>query len=115
MSNAACTVRSGSSVERSLECLASAVQQIEDPAAYACAVRNPGAPQCRDLLYVADASAYGSTGPRPVTEDAPPRPSARGRCLTPALEPRGYIASGLPIVTAFPGWVYGNGSWFRQR
>jgi NAD dependent epimerase/dehydratase family enzyme len=21
----------------------------------------------------------------------------------------------LPIVTAFPGWVYGNGSWFRER
>jgi len=27
----------------------------------------------------------------------------------------GYIAAGLPIVTALPGWVYGNGSWFRAR
>lgn len=70
----------------------------------------------RRIVYVADASAYGATGPRPITEDEPPRPSARGRCLTPALDRLdGYIASGLPIVTAFPGWVYGNGSWFRER
>ena len=27
----------------------------------------------------------------------------------------GYVIAGLPIVTAFPGWVYGNGSWFRER
>ena len=75
-----------------------------------------GAAATRRIVYVADASAYGATGPRPITEDAPARPSARGRCLTPALDRLdGYIASGLPIVTAFPGWVYGNGSWFRER
>jgi uncharacterized protein len=75
-----------------------------------------GACATRRIVYVADASAYGQTGPRPITEDAPPRPSARGRCLTPALDRLdGYHASGLPIVTAFPGWVYGNGSWFRER
>jgi nucleoside-diphosphate-sugar epimerase len=70
----------------------------------------------RRIVYVADASAYGATGPRPITEDEPPRPSARGRCLAPALDRLdGYLASGLPIVGAFPGWVYGNGSWFRER
>jgi len=75
-----------------------------------------GAHATRRIVYVADASAYGATGPRPITEDAPPRPSARGRCLTPALDRLdGYIASGLPIVAAFPGWVYGDGSWFRER
>jgi nucleoside-diphosphate-sugar epimerase len=75
-----------------------------------------GAGATRRIVYVADTSAYGATGPRPITEDAPPRPSDRGRCLTPALDRLdGYIASGLPIVTAFPGWVYGNGSWFRER
>ena len=53
---------------------------------------------------------------RPITEDEPPRPSACGRCLTPALDRLdGYVVAGLPITTAFPGWVYGNGSWFRQR
>ena len=75
-----------------------------------------GAGETRRIVYVADASAYGPTGPRPITEDAPAFPSARGRCLTPALDRLdGYIASGLPIVTGFPGWVYGNGSWFRER
>ena len=70
----------------------------------------------RRIVYVADTSCYGATGPRPITEDEPPRPSAWGRCLAPALDRLdGYIVAGLPIVTAFPGWVYGNGSWFRER
>jgi len=70
----------------------------------------------RRIVYAADTSCYGAIGPRPVTEDEPPRPSAWGRCLTPALDRLdGYVVAGLPIVTAFPGWVYGNGSWFRER
>ncbi|MCI0436963.1 MAG: NAD-dependent epimerase/dehydratase family protein, partial [Gemmatimonadetes bacterium] len=70
----------------------------------------------RRIVYVADASCYGATGPRPITEDEPRRPSAWGRCLTPALDRLdGYVVSGLPIVTALPGWVYGNSSWFRER
>lgn len=69
----------------------------------------------RRIVYVADTSYYGPTGPRPITEDTPPQPSAWGRCLTPALERLdGYIAAGQPIVAAFPGWVYGNGGWFRE-
>jgi hypothetical protein len=68
------------------------------------------------IVYVADTSCYGATGPRSITEDEPPRPSAWGRCLTPALDRLGgYVVAGLPIVTALPGWVYGNGSWFRER
>jgi nucleoside-diphosphate-sugar epimerase len=70
----------------------------------------------RRIVYVADTSCYGETGPRPITEDEPPRPSPWGRCLAPALDRvDGYLVAGLPIVTAFPGWVYGNGSWFRER
>ena len=70
----------------------------------------------RRVVYVADACCYGPTGSRPITEDAPPRPSRCGRCLTPALDRlEGYIVSGLPIVTALPGLVYGNGGWFRQQ
>ena len=70
----------------------------------------------RRIVYVADTSCYGATGPRPITEDDPPRPSAWGRCLAPAFDRLdGYIAAGLPIVTALPGWAYGNASWFRKR
>jgi nucleoside-diphosphate-sugar epimerase len=70
----------------------------------------------RRIVYVADTSWYGATGPRAITEDRPPRPSAWGRCLTPALDRLdGYVVAGLPIVTAFPGWVYGNGAWLRER
>jgi nucleoside-diphosphate-sugar epimerase len=70
----------------------------------------------RRVVYVADTSCYGATGQRPITEDEPPRPSAWGRCIAPALDRvDGYIAAGVPIVTALPGWVYGNASWFRER
>jgi uncharacterized protein len=70
----------------------------------------------RRIVYVADASCYGGFGSRPITEDQPPRPFAWGHCLTPALDRLdGYLAAGLPIVTALPGSVYGNGSWFRCR
>lgn len=70
----------------------------------------------RRIVYVADTSCYGATTDRAITEDAPLRPSAWGRCFTPALDRvEGYVAAGLPIVTAFPSWVYGNGSWFRER
>jgi nucleoside-diphosphate-sugar epimerase len=70
----------------------------------------------RRIVYVADTSCYGATGPRPITEDEPLRPSPLGHCLTPALDRLdGYVIAGLPIATAFPGWVYGNGSWFRER
>ena len=68
------------------------------------------------IVYVADTSCYGATGPRPITEDEPRRPSAWGRRLTPALDRiDGYVIAGQPVVTALPGWVYGNGSWFRER
>ena len=68
------------------------------------------------IVYVADTSCYGATGPRPITEDERPQPSEWGRCLAPAFNRLdGYITAGLPIVTAFPGWVYGNASWFRER
>jgi nucleoside-diphosphate-sugar epimerase len=70
----------------------------------------------RRIVYLAHTSCYGATGSRPITEDVPSRPSTSGRYLTPALDRlEAYVSAGLPIVTAFPAWVYGNGSWFRER
>ena len=70
----------------------------------------------RRLVYVADACCYGATGARPITEDEPHRPSTCGRDVMPALDRvDGYVVAGLPIITALPGLVYGNSSWFRER
>jgi nucleoside-diphosphate-sugar epimerase len=70
----------------------------------------------RRIVYVADTSCYGAMGARAITEDEPPRPCAWGRCLVPALNRLdGYIIAGLPVVTALPGWVYGNASWLGER
>jgi nucleoside-diphosphate-sugar epimerase len=67
------------------------------------------------LVYVADTRCYGAAGSRPITEDEPPRPSASGRWIVPALDRlNAYLLAGVPIVTAIPGCVYGNGSWFRK-
>lgn len=70
----------------------------------------------RRIMYVADTGCYGSVGARPVTEDEPPGPSTWARCMRPALDRlEGYVVAGLPIVTAFPGLLYGRSSWFRAR
>jgi nucleoside-diphosphate-sugar epimerase len=59
----------------------------------------------RRIVYVADASCCGPTGSNPITED--------GCAKLETAED--YVAAGAPIVTALPGCVYGNGSWFRQQ
>ena len=69
----------------------------------------------RRIVYVADTRCYGAAGSRPITEDEPPRPTASGRWLVPALDRlNGYVLAGMPIVTAIPGCVYSNGSWLRK-
>jgi nucleoside-diphosphate-sugar epimerase len=70
----------------------------------------------RRIVYVAHTSWYAAAGTRPVTEDELALLSVWGECLRPALNRLdGSVVAGLPIVTALPGWVYGNGSWFRER
>jgi nucleoside-diphosphate-sugar epimerase len=70
----------------------------------------------RRVVYGAHASWYAAAGTRPITEDELSRPSAWGRCFTPAVDRLGgYVLTGLPIITALPGWIYGNASWFRER
>lgn len=69
----------------------------------------------RRIVYVAGTSYYGECGPNVCDEDVMPHPMGWGPYLAPAIESLpGYVARGLPIVAAFPGWVYGPGSWFAQ-
>jgi hypothetical protein len=103
-----CDSRVGFSRLKSLARMRVATDALFLDALTPCAVRR--------IVYVADACCYGPTGSRPITEDTPPRPSRCGRRLIPALDRLdGYIVAGLPIVTALPGLVYGNGGWFRQQ
>ena len=70
----------------------------------------------RRVIYVGDTRCYGTTGTRSITEDETLSPHGTDSCLRPAIDRlEGYVVSGLPIVTALPGWVYGNAAWFRQR
>ena len=69
----------------------------------------------RRVVYVAGTSYYGECGSESCNEDAVPHPKGWGPYLGPAIESLpSYVARGLPIVAAFPGWVYGPGSWFAQ-
>jgi uncharacterized protein len=68
------------------------------------------------VVYVAGTSYYGDCGADvPHGEDVEPRPRGWGPYVATALDAvRTYAAAGLPIVEAFPGWVYGPGSWFAE-
>jgi uncharacterized protein len=68
------------------------------------------------VVYVAGTSYYGNCGADvPHDEDVTPRPQGWGPYIAPAIDAlSGYRARGLPIVEAFPGWVYGPGSWFAE-
>jgi hypothetical protein len=69
----------------------------------------------RRVLYVGGTSYYGNQGPRLVTEDSPPNPTGWGPYIAPAIEMLpDYVARGLPLVEAYPGSVYGLGSWFTE-
>jgi len=67
------------------------------------------------IVYVAGTSYYGNLGLELHDEDTEPKPRGWGPYVAPAIERlRDDLARGLPIVTAFPGYVYGDGSWFRE-
>jgi nucleoside-diphosphate-sugar epimerase len=67
------------------------------------------------IVYVAGTSYYGDLGTELRDESAQPQPRGWGPYVAPAIEAlAGDLRRGLPVVTAFPGYVYGNGSWFRE-
>ena len=69
----------------------------------------------RRVVFVCGTSYYGHQGDPLRSEDASPNPKGWGPYIAPAIEAlKGYAAQGLPIVEAFPGWVYGPASWFAE-
>jgi nucleoside-diphosphate-sugar epimerase len=67
------------------------------------------------ILYVGGTSYYGDQGLNFVDEDTTPKPNGWGPYIAPAIEAlAGYVKRGLPIIEAFPSWVYGTGSWFAE-
>lgn len=67
----------------------------------------------RRIIYVAGTSYYGDQGSALVNEATRPNPKGFGPFIAPAIERLSiYLEQGLPIVEAYPGWVYGAGSWF---
>lgn len=74
---------------------------------------HPG--RTKRVVYVGGTSYYGDLGAALRDERATPRPRGWGPYVAPAIEALSRdLARGLPIVTAFPGYVYGDGSWFRE-
>lgn len=69
----------------------------------------------RRIVYVAGTSYYGECGEQLCDEEVTPRPKGWGPYMAPAIEALdAHVARGLPIVSAYPGWVYGPGSWFAE-
>ncbi len=68
------------------------------------------------LLYVAGNSYYGETGAgQPLDERMAPRPTGFGPYITQAVQSAEALANDqLEVVVAFPGAVYGMGSWLKQ-
>ena len=67
------------------------------------------------VVVVSCAAAYGHQGPDSADERALPDPTGWGPYVKPALDALdGWLDRGMPIVTALPGTVYGDGPWFRE-
>lgn len=69
----------------------------------------------KKVVFVCGTSYYGHQGVEMQREVNPPNPKGWGPYIGPAIEMLSdYVERGWPIVQAFPGWVYGPGSWFEE-
>jgi len=70
----------------------------------------------KKLIYIAGTSYFGDAGDRdPANERFRSQPKGWGPYIAPSVDVLSrYIGKGLPIVTAFPGQVYGADSWLPQ-
>jgi nucleoside-diphosphate-sugar epimerase len=71
----------------------------------------------RGIILTFDALAYGDHGEEWVSEETEFHPVGYARFTGPARGPLAHLAESRRIVTTFlmPGWVYGNGSWFKEQ
>ncbi|WP_171681709.1 NAD-dependent epimerase/dehydratase family protein [Paenibacillus planticolens] len=77
---------------------------------------NINAERLKKLIYIAGTSYLGDAGEGdPAIETFRSQPKGWGPYISPSVDilPR-YVNKGVPIVTAFPGQVYGADSWFPQ-
>ncbi|MEO7091784.1 MAG: NAD(P)-dependent oxidoreductase, partial [Polyangiales bacterium] len=67
------------------------------------------------VVYVSGTIYYGDLGLERRDESATPIPRGWGPYVAGAIDALARdLDRGLPVVTAFPGYVYGDGSWFRE-
>ncbi|MDG5785971.1 NAD(P)-dependent oxidoreductase [Evansella sp. AB-P1] len=70
----------------------------------------------KKIVYIAGTSYFGDSGDKePQKEEMAADPKGWGPYIAPSVEliPE-YVSKGLPIITAFPGQVYGPDSWMPQ-
>ncbi len=67
------------------------------------------------IVYVSGTSYYGDLGPDLHDESATPKPKGWGPYIVEALaQVRAFRERGLNVVEAFPGQIYGAGSWYGE-
>lgn len=79
-------------------------------------LENVNAERLKKLVYIAGTSYFGDAGAgKRATETFRSQPKGWGPYIAPSVDVLpSYVGQGLPIVTAFPGQVYGADSWFPQ-
>ena len=73
--------------------------------------------QVRGVVLTFGVLGYGEHGEEWVDEDTPWEPLGYGRFISAARDQLKHLAEykRLPATFLFPGWVYGNGGWFKDQ
>ncbi len=73
--------------------------------------------QVRGAILTFGVLGYGEHGEEWVDEDTPLEPVGYGRFISAPRNQLKHLAESkrLPATFMIPGWVYGNGSWFKEQ
>jgi nucleoside-diphosphate-sugar epimerase len=71
----------------------------------------------RGVILTFGTLCYGDHGEEWVDEETDFQPVGDSRFIGPARQPLAYLAEARRVKAIFlvPGWVYGNGSWFKEQ